>query len=214
MLDPQKARKIWEAKILKWEVARYSPWAALYPASWTLRTRMARAARIIRDRMQDRGAILDLGCGSGLLAGRLNGRYGSYFGIDFAANAIEKAKRTLHPEKRADFLCADVTNLDFPSADITVFLGLTDWLNREQLDRLFRKIPSKRILFSYTDVDAVPKLNPYRAYRMLDDGEYRARSYSRNEMLKLAEAAGFKTEIVSHPSFFNPGVLIWGEKSE
>lgn len=204
-------RKYWERKILSWESSRYGGAAWLKPGSWTLRRRLSAAAEMLKKVLPHQGALLDLGCGSGLLAERLRGVYSTYHGIDFAANAIEEARaRRSYPG--VTFEQCDVSQCLLPAADVTVFLGLVDWLEPEELPALFARISSPKILFSFTEAGG--GMGPYGLYRAYYDarfggGVYRARSYSWPEVRGWVGAG--KAELLAG-SCLDPGRLVLVER--
>lgn len=205
------AREYWERKILSWEEARYSSKARFYPPAWPLRSRLTTAANVIASRGGPGWTVLDLGCGSGLLGAKLRGRVREYTGVDLASSAIDTARKNL-PEFW--FITGDVLTLDLPKADLTVLLGLTDWIPDGQLHKLFERIPSKHILFSYTRAST---FNPYRIYRWVMDRETKnsgnkGRTYSREFIQKLLVQTGWRGEELKSSTLFNPGVLIWASK--
>ncbi|HEX7116801.1 MAG TPA: class I SAM-dependent methyltransferase [Steroidobacter sp.] len=68
-----------------------------------------------------RARVLDVGCGDGLLALRLNGSYQSYLGIDLSETAIERARARV-PSSRARFLQANAeTRVPSGRFDVIVF---------------------------------------------------------------------------------------------
>lgn len=210
-----EAREFWDRKILKWENMRYSRWTLLYPLSWTLRKRLALAAASIVERVSEDQHILELGCGSGLLADRLKKKYSKYTGVDIAPAAIRKAQGKLYP-RGYSFQMLDVAESELPAADCAVFLGLTDWLKKEDLRSLFARLQVRNILFSYTDAAA---LSPYRAYRaVLDEPKVspvrKARNYAAWEIAEMLADAGFDFEHIRRAGALDPGALIWASKSE
>ncbi len=214
MVDYDSAKEFWEDKILPWEESRYSAIGGLSPLSWTVRRRLFKAVGMVRERMDKDSRILELACGSGHFAGHLRGACSSYFGIDIASKAIEEA-RVRVPESTFQFAAGDVLESPWPAADLTIFLGLTDWLNPPELNRLFQKITSPEILFSYTEAGT---LNPYRLYRKLMDSpeEHRfdhAKMYSSPFILGLISDFGFKADTVVAPTVANPGGLIWAVRA-
>lgn len=63
--------------------------------------------------------VLDLGCGTGLLAQHLPpARIGQYIGIDFAPAAIEEASKLA--SERVRFEVGDALTMDFPPCDVVV----------------------------------------------------------------------------------------------
>ena len=213
MPNQSRAKEFWEKKILGWEASRYSPWLSLYPLSWTIRSRLKNASNAIRSRLAMNAEVVELACGSGYLASTLVGHVGAYRGFDIAANAIEVARKRV---KAIGFTFEprDVFDSALPASDLTVFLGLTDWLDDRQLEALFPRLQSPHVLFSYT---SAARLNPYRFYRLLMDRPvsadiYRARTFSENEIRALLDRHGFEFDLISPPSTFNPGALVWAKR--
>ncbi len=212
VLDTNTAKQYWEGKILAWEEARYAARSAMNPLAWTVRNRLSHAEKIILDRTQPGVAILELGCGSGVLAERLAGHCGNYIGVDIAENAITRAAaRGLPAHFR--FVAEDLTKMPLPWSDLTVFLGVTDWVDSDLLCELFEKLKTKNLLFSYTQ--EYP-WSPYRIYRKLVDGasggKQHARTYSQQQIEALLSATNFTMEIVVKPAPHNPGGLIWAQR--
>lgn len=206
----------WERKILNWEKARYSKWLWFYPLSWTVRNRLHSAIDILKSKADKKWRVIELGCGSGILATNVHHLFASYTGVDIAANAISVAQHRINNEKVL-FLAADVQQMDFENYDLSIFLGLTDWLEKDQLKQLFARLNTKFMLFSYTEKEVVSEWNPYFYYRKIMDRKsmdysYKARSYSRAEITEMIEKAGYKMKVLKSASMVNPGVLIWAEK--
>jgi trans-aconitate methyltransferase len=214
MPDHSPAKVFWEKKILRWETFRYSPWLAAHPLSWTIRARRKRAAKAIVARLDQQASVIELGCGSGYLASMLVGQISSYRGIDIAANAVALARRRV-TAPGFEFESLDVSDAFFSESDLTVFLGLIDWLKDRQIEDLFARLRSKHILFSYT---AVSRFNPYRLYRhfadhpVADQTDQRARSFTEDEISRLLLPHGYEFQIISSPWALDPGGLVWATK--
>jgi len=206
----EEAREFWEKKIFGWERARYSPWLYFYPPSWPIRRRLNSAYKILCERVAQDCSILELGCGSGLLAEKARSRYRNYLGIDLSEKAVQAARRRV-PEFK--FIAQDVLHGDLEQGDVTVFLGLVDWLGEGDFEKLIGKIKSSRILFSYTRNLG---WEPYRMYRLAVDRPNRpsARSYTFNEIQSILSRHRFTYEALTSPSIFNPGVLVWASRMD
>lgn len=214
MSDKTDPSLYWDRKILRWETSRYSKWLTIYPLAWTIRRRLRVSVRLILRRLPAGAGILELGCGSGRLAESLDRHYRQYVGMDFSGNAIAAARKRLAGQE-CIFFAQDVLVSDLPPADLTVFLGLTDWLSSEELATVLAKIGSKEILFSFTESRCASA--PYRIYRSIMDRilrskDYFARTYSESEIADLLSASGYRYEIVSAPRSFDPGTLVWGQR--
>lgn len=215
MPTKKEIKDYWERKILKWERLRYSKWLLAYPLSWTVRWRMHRALEIIKMKNIQGVRILELGCGSGILAQRLEPRFVHYVGVDIASCAISKA-RSLNL-RNAQFIASDVFDSPLEGFDLTVFLGLTDWMEERSMRELFKKIQSPEILFSYTEKRVVSRWNPYWYYRHFVDGKQKeqqiaANNYEFSMIESILNKSGFKISHVEHATIFNPGVLVWASK--
>ncbi len=144
-VDP---RRFWEEKILRWEADRYGPGSP--GASWlerlarrasgSLRARQAVAKDLLSRHVAGR-RVVELGCGSGLLAEPLiEAGATRYLGIDIARNAVEGARARAQASPHASrirFETADVTALPPLSADLVFSLGLFDWLSLAQIEAVF-----------------------------------------------------------------------------
>ena len=148
--SPEFDRKaFWEGKILGWEHGRYDiagPARGLLErmadhASASLRFRLDIAASLLAPHVEGQH-VLDLGCGSGRLAtALLQAGATRYTGVDIAEAAIEAGRARALDEgwgDRARFICGGLDTLDGIDADLVVSLGLTDWLDDEELSRLVR----------------------------------------------------------------------------
>jgi SAM-dependent methyltransferase len=209
----KNAKAYWENKILKWEKSRYSN-----PFLSNLRARMKISEKIILQRMLPQQTILELGCGSGILAERLLRHSFRYFGVDIAENAVSLAKeRCAFAGDRGNFFAKDVLHFEMKETDLTVFLGLTDWLSEFELEQLFKSLKSDKILFSYTVDNTSHRYPWYRIYRRFADKNYHeygcfARTFSFEQISRMARAGGFSLEVLHKPQLFNPGVLLWGSR--
>lgn len=205
----------WENKILTWERLRYSRFFFFYPFSWTIRSRLSSSIRIIKKRVEADWSVLELGCGSGILARSICDHVGKYQGIDIASNAIEQAKRRIQ-KSNTEFIACDVLEATFEKWDIVIFLGLTDWLTPEQLRELISKLRADHLFFSFTDEKTVSCWNPYFYYRKIMDRNpqkyaYKARNYSEDDIKSLLKDFNYSLEIIKKSTILNPGVLVWAK---
>jgi len=140
-------RAFWNAKILGWEASRYG--IAASPdlienlagrVSSSVRFRLDTAARLLAPHISGR-RIVELGCGSGLLAQRLM-QLGaaSYQGYDLSDVAIARAKQRLAGSPQSEavrFVVAAITDLPPQGDALVLSLGLVEWLTQVELDHLF-----------------------------------------------------------------------------
>lgn len=206
----------WEKKILKWETLRYSKWFYLHPFSWTVRSRLNKTISTIVARGLPSWSVLELGCGSGVLASQISRNFKKYTGVDIASNAICVANEK-NKLQHVNFYSQDVISYPFDNDELVIFLGLTDWLEDDDLIKLFDKIKSPNIFFSYTETRVVSRLNPYWHYRKIIDSKtkdenYKARSYNFQFIAQILKDRNYSVEIIQPASIFNPGVLIWAKK--
>ncbi|MGE0527978.1 MAG: class I SAM-dependent methyltransferase, partial [Bdellovibrionales bacterium] len=185
-----------------------------------VRSRLRLAAQIVQARLPPGQSLLELGCGSGYLAARVKSHCGSYVGIDIAAVAIREARRSL-PEPHLQFMQGDIRQMRLPVAELTVLLGLSDWLSPMELKALVARLRSRCVLLSYTRASA---WHPYRLYRALADapraGEGRsrtrsyggARTYEGHELAAWLTEGGYRSELIKPPGPLNPGALLWAAR--
>jgi len=150
------------------------------------------------------------------LADNLSKIVARYHGVDIAKNAIDEAVNK-YANRDLSFEVGDVVNFNFQPFDLYLFLGLTDWLEINQLESLFLNLKTKNVFFSYTESKVLSPLNPYRIYRNFKDKEikknsYQALTYSEEEIKNLLEKAGFEMSVMKKASWIDPGVLVWGKK--
>jgi len=97
--------------------------------------------------------ILDLGCGLGdFCFAILRYQPKKVIGLDISKMAIREAKRRAEKRKlegEVEFIENDVVKMrKLPKFDIAVGLGFIDYLNKEELRRLFRLLSSHYFFFS------------------------------------------------------------------
>lgn len=199
----------WDARIIGWEESRYSRWSRLNPFSWTVRRRMDAARNLVSGELAGLPSVLDLGCGSGLLASAVVADRGRrYAGVDISAVAVAAARRRFaaHAE-RASFERRDVLDGTVWEASLIVFLGLVDWLEEAEIELLFRRLDASRLCFSFTEADAGLGGRLYGRYRRLRDGRIRAHSLREARVVAAAEAAGYRVDRIVRLSRLDPGRL-------
>lgn len=196
-IDPQN---FWDQKILSWEDGRYLGQGGsgglenvANKASSSLRSRMEMAFEILAPRVPGK-RILELGCGSGLLATRLlEAGARSYAGFDFSSKAIERAK-SLNPSNGASFDVMNVDALPPQDVDIVFSLGLLDWLTDHQIRKVFTCAPRADFLHSFSENKNSVATLVHRAYCYLSYG-YRTKGYipryhREHEIMDLCDARG------------------------
>ncbi len=195
-------RAFWERKILEWEADRYAGGSAeprflerlANKASGSLRFRIAVTPKLLAPHVRGKN-ILDIGCGSGLIAAPLL-RHGaaSYVGVDIAPSAIANARDQAMRSGISDyatFHVVSVGELATCKADIVVSLGLLDWLSDEELDLVFQASRSGEFFHAIAERRSVPSQLIHRTYCWLSygrkNGGYVPRYYTVREMEALAK---------------------------
>jgi len=145
-------QNFWNKKILGWERKRYqTPELTshmLYSSS--VYNRMSLAQCLIGPVLKGK-RVLEIGCGSGLLANSiLEAGASQYHGIDFAHSAIEKANNSIS-RKGISFAQVSLQELSVANNfDIILSLGVTDWLNLDELNKLAKLSKGKLFLHSFS----------------------------------------------------------------
>ena len=148
----------WDAKIRGWEKKRYRAMTN------SVAYRMAWAARFLNSKLHGL-SVLELGCGSGILASHLlRSGLSSYVGLDFSASAIQSANTRLlnsANSQKFQFTCVDLTKIDLPRADVVVSLGLFDWLDDHEIVKIFNSTSGAKFLhsFSSSEVNVISLLH-------------------------------------------------------
>lgn len=137
----------WDKKILTWENARYKN------SKGSIYRRQSYCLNLIK-KIPKNTSILELGCGSGLLANEIY-KLGflNYTGIDFSNTAINNAnKRKKSWPKSFRFYCEDPTstNINY-QADLVISLGFLDWLTDKQIYSLSQRLDVNHSIHSFSN---------------------------------------------------------------
>lgn len=192
-------KNFWNNKILGWEESRYrkkSPdflESVASAQSSSLRFRMSKALEILAPVTKGKN-ILELGCGSGLLAQKLiEAGAATYTGVDIAGPAAQAGNKTLKDARlsdRAKLIEADVAFYKQDNVDIVFSLGLTDWLEKEQIQNIFSNFPDAMFLHSFSEKRFSVSRYIHMAYVYIayghKTGAYVPKYYSRKEMEELS----------------------------
>ena len=124
LVPPIDPKSFWNAKILGWEDSRYKD-PATAPSlaeriagrvSTSLRFRLEEAVRLLAPHLPGR-RVVELGCGSGLLAERLLALgAASYQGFDISDAAIARARSRHHALAQIETVCGPPGSLSLPSS--------------------------------------------------------------------------------------------------
>jgi SAM-dependent methyltransferase len=195
---PVDPKQFWEAKLLPWEQGRYGnsdhphgllEWIA-NRSSMSLRFRVAITPELLQPYL-DGKRVVELGCGSGIMAGKLI-EYGaaSYLGIDIAEAAIETARTRYANNPKVQFLATSVADMPSLSADLVVSVGLFDWLTDSEIREVFRKSGSADFLHAIAELRPGLQQLLHRSYVQLAYGyrtdAYRPRYFKCNHIRRLA----------------------------
>lgn len=208
------AQVYWDKKILRWEKFRYSNLASLNPFAFTVRQRMRLAAKLINRRLPG-ARILDLGCGSGILAQKVS--FQSYHGLDFSTAALNAARMQKIPNTNFELvdLSKSIEPISVGNFDLTLMLGITDWLKPEDVARIFLGCRSEYILFSYTQEKEKnrPIASIYATYRTVyDRNKEKPIGYTSDFFDQLRQKMAYEVEESMSP-IFSPGKLyLWKRK--
>ena len=140
-------KAFWNSKILDWEATRYGTGASpdlveriAGRISSSVRSRLETAVQLLASYLPGR-RVVEIGCGSGLLADRLlELGAASYQGYDISDAAIVRAKQRASESPRGavmHFSVAGVADLHPQDDALVVSLGLIDWLAPTEMDYLF-----------------------------------------------------------------------------
>lgn len=154
-------KSYWDKKILAWERSTYKKKTQGLNLVEKLATRWRRSNRerakltleILKKEVRNK-RVLELGCGSGLVAFKLLGlgQPKEIMGIDIAPEAISLAQertRQRGAEGKMKFIAADVRQIILPPCDICFGLGFLNYLTLKEIKSLFQKLKAKNILFSF-----------------------------------------------------------------
>lgn len=153
-------KEYWDKKIRDWSYASYKKIgqtsliekiASFFRA---VETRKEVTLKLIGPKAKNK-TIVELGCGMGEFAMGLVMRYKPkkvivYDISEIAIKSVKKDAKKLEILSKMEFYTADVTTIDkFPQFDLVVGLGFIEYLNPQQMEKLFAIIGDKPFLFSY-----------------------------------------------------------------
>jgi 2-polyprenyl-3-methyl-5-hydroxy-6-metoxy-1,4-benzoquinol methylase len=147
--------KFWSNKILGWEKNRYNIKDRLIGKKRrnnSVNERLTVAKKFLLKLVPNK-KILEIGCGSGLLAEELvKAGAESYLGYDFAETAIKDAQERCRREKKIRFNLGSVDKIKINEEyDIIFSLGLIDWLEEKEIKKLVELSKDKIWLHSFSE---------------------------------------------------------------
>lgn len=141
-----EASEFWDKKILQWEADKYSLGKSLlinFDVNSSLKARMELARSILKKIAPGR-TILELGCGTGLLAEHcISFGAKKYVGIDISNIAIQTAKLKLQNSaafSKIEFIRGSASEIPLMHADVCFSLGLLDWLSLDEIEQLRKNV--------------------------------------------------------------------------
>jgi SAM-dependent methyltransferase len=182
-------------------------------SSMSLRFRVAVTPELLKPFLANR-RVVELGCGSGLLAGKLiEHGAASYLGLDIAENAILRARECYGKnDTRIRFEVDSVADMAPLSADIVISLGLFDWLKDEEIADVFHKSGPADYLHAIAERRPGIQQLLHRSYVYLAYGHrtdsYRPRYLNCSHITKLATAAIHRPAYVYRSWRMSFGALI------
>lgn len=203
MSKSDQMRTHWDRKIADWDDSAYAGEEAqgvMDRLRKSIDARMQTAVDLLRPHLAGK-SVLDLGCGGGRLAIHCVAELGAAqaTGMDISPLAIERARKLAEQVGVADrvtFEVGAIGETEIPTRDITVGLGLLDWLDNPQTESLFSAIEGREFLLSFSEQDwslAEIVHRFYLVYRLRLFGKgVRARHHARREIIGFLKRHGFK----------------------
>ena len=163
-MTPTPRESYWEKKIARWARSSYEEdrHGMIAKLRKSIDARKETALEVLEAHLEPGGNLLDLGCGAGQFAIEAvrRGLVERAAGVDFARPGIEAAREMAAELSLADKATFNVASvLEFPiEDDVTIItgLGLLDWLERDEVLRLFERARGRLFLFSYSERDNSP----------------------------------------------------------
>lgn len=212
MARADEVRAYWDRKIVDWDDSSYDrerPRGLLGRLRSSVDARMKLALDLLRPVAAGK-TVLDLGCGGGRLTVATVRQLGAAkaHGIDISPAGIERGRQLAQEAGvagRVTFEAGSVVGRPLPPADITLGLGLLDWLDDDETEALLTELRGRRIVLSYSERDWSPAEIVHRFYLIyplaLFGGHVRARHHRRGDIIALMQRHGFvPCEIVDHPA--------------
>ena len=154
--------KYWNNKIIEWEdsmvkgknVSLLERFASYFRKPLAYRSDIC--LRLLSPHVKGKN-VLELGCGSGYFSFKLfeKARPKTITGIDISEEAIKRASKIAEDlygnNNIFDFKTSDIIKPELPSSNITIGMGLLDYLTREEIAALFSRIKTSYFLFTFSE---------------------------------------------------------------
>ena len=215
-MSATETQHFWDKKILHWETEKYSDKRTMFFAfdiNSSLKSRMS-LARAILKQIAPGKTILELGCGSGLLAEScISFGAEKYIGLDISSVAIQSAEQKLQTsaaKPKIKFIIGSASKMSLPQADICFSLGLLDWLNLEEIQQLQKNTKCNFYFHTFSEKKRFSVSQfMHRIYVFLKYG-YRSRGYVPKYHKADELKTSLKSEKFSPPRFLRRPELSFG----
>ncbi len=191
-----KQKEYWDKKIKIWSNSSYKTgslgfnlieWLAGFFRG-PIGGRMEVTLKIVGPKIKDK-VIADLGCGVGDFCFRaLDFKPLKVIGMDISTSAVNEAAKRAKEKGVANktiFIQGDLGAIkEFPDCDFLVGSGFIDYLDREQLAHLFKKIKARKFFFSFPE-KKTSFINFLQAIYLKTQNCPGAYKYTKGEMKKI-----------------------------
>jgi len=200
------SKDYWDNKIIEWEDSLQNPKKVSFIES--LASKFRKPLKIRRamcfDLLKKVGkgkTILELGCGSGYFAINVLQKIKpkKIIGMDISSSAIQRAnklKKELHLPNNIEFIEGDTTIENLPKAEITIGLGFLDYLTKNEIRALIKKINSKYVIFTFSEKKVSLKRYLHIAY-LISQRCPKHHYYTKKEIASLIKERYKNVRIIS-----------------
>lgn len=174
-------------------------------------TRIARKCRLTQTlrvaKLNSTRALLEVGCGAGFAATYLNGKFGSFVGVDYSEQLIEYANEYNHVPN-AEFVTSNIKDFDATSTfDVVFAIGLLHHLDDLQtlMGDMTKMLKPGGWLIANEPQPANPIISLARKVRKKIDANYSSdqRELSSSELRDAYNAAGLEDIRIIPQGFFS-----------
>ncbi len=209
-----------DIKSIKKEIVRIYSQDFVSKMYTLLRLKLAPMIQMIKY-VPEKGDILDLGCGNGIVANilSLGAPERKVYGVDLSVSRIEAASRISSGNPNLEFVAGDVNTVPFERFEIVTLIDLLHHMPYEEQAALLNKIYCKQNegdLLIIKDLEKAPYWK-YIFHYIQDSISYRGRLYFRSaeDMEGLLKKTGYQVETVSLASGYpHPHVLYRCKKGQ
>lgn len=201
-------RNFWNQKIISWENNKYKAGFKILDVNFSIKYRL-QAASFITHQISKGKRILELGCGSGWLWENINLLdFSNYTGVDFSETAMaafQNRVKSSFENNKTYLYCEDCVQNVY-SVDIVISLGLLDWLDMKQIQKLADNYKNSWYLHSFSEKNLSFSQAAHIIYsRMNYKYNYSPKYRNADELLSVF---GSNSRIYRHPKL-NFGAFIY-----